>query len=115
MYPGKFSRARGASREARDRAGEEAILDASAGGTLMEAIRDSGFGNLLAVCGGCCSCATCHVHIDPAFRFKLPEVTPEEDELLGTSFSRDETSRLSCQLIVDENLDGMRIVVAQEE
>ena len=98
-----------------DRAGGESVLEASPGSTLMETIRDSGFGDLLAVCGGCCSCATCHVHIDPTFRSKLPEIDPQEDELLSTSLNRDETSRLSCQIVVDQNLDGMRIVVAQED
>ena len=90
-----------------NRSGVESVLEASAGSTLMEAIRDSGFGGLLAVCGGCCSCATCHVHIDPAYRDKLPEMKPEEDELLSTSFNRDETSRLSCQLKMSASLAGL--------
>ena len=49
------------------RSGEETTVDAASGLTVMEAIRDNGFDELLALCGGCCSCATCHVHVDPAF------------------------------------------------
>ena len=98
-----------------DRESAEWAVEASAARTLMEAIRDSGYGNLLAVCGGCCSCATCHVHIERAYCTKLPDMKPEEDELLSTSLNRNQTSRLSCQLVVDENFDGMRVVVAQED
>jgi 2Fe-2S ferredoxin len=98
-----------------DRADVESVVETNTGNTLMEAIRDSGFGELLAVCGGCCSCATCHVHIDPAYLDKVPKMKSEEDELLSTSLDRDETSRLSCQLVVNDGFDGMRVVVAQED
>ena len=98
-----------------DRAGVESAVEANTGSTLMEAIRDSGFGDLLAVCGGCCSCATCHVHVDRAYLDKVPKMKPEEDELLSTSLDRDETSRLSCQLVIDGEFDGMRVIVAQED
>ncbi|MEO1169773.1 MAG: 2Fe-2S iron-sulfur cluster-binding protein, partial [Pseudomonadota bacterium] len=50
-----------------NRAGEETAVDADNGLTVMEVIRDNGFDELLALCGGCCSCATCHVHVDPEF------------------------------------------------
>ena len=50
-----------------NQAGEEKTVDAIVGRSLMEVIRDNGFDELLALCGGCCSCATCHVHVDPAF------------------------------------------------
>ena len=50
-----------------DRQGTERAVEADEGLTVMEAIRDNGFDELLALCGGCCSCATCHVHVDPAF------------------------------------------------
>jgi 2Fe-2S ferredoxin len=55
-----------------NQAGDEREIDALRGVTLMEAIRDNGFDELLALCGGCCSCATCHVHVDPAYADKLP-------------------------------------------
>ena len=64
----------------------------------MEAIRDNGFDELLALCGGCCSCATCHVHVDPEFFGKLPPISEDEDDLLDSSGDRDEYSRLGCQI-----------------
>ena len=55
------------------RNGESREVEAESGLSLMEVIRDNGFDELLALCGGCCSCATCHVHVDPAFADKLPK------------------------------------------
>src|SRR5688572_9095476 len=63
------------------RSGEEREVEADAGLTVMEAIRDNGFDELLALCGGCCSCATCHVHVDPAFKDRLPQMSTDEDDL----------------------------------
>lgn len=54
------------------RAGEEREINGEAGLSVMEVIRDGGIDEILALCGGCCSCATCHVHVDPAFADKLP-------------------------------------------
>ncbi|HZF45848.1 MAG TPA: 2Fe-2S iron-sulfur cluster-binding protein, partial [Sphingomonadaceae bacterium] len=65
-----------------NRAGEETSVEVGQGLTVMEAIRDNGFDELLALCGGCCSCATCHVHVDPAFKDVLPTMTADEDDLL---------------------------------
>ena len=65
-----------------NRAGEEKTVEVADGLTVMESIRDSGFDELLALCGGCCSCATCHVHVDPAFFDKLPPISEDEDDLL---------------------------------
>ncbi len=98
-----------------NREGEEKSVEIDSGLTVMEAIRDNGFDELLALCGGCCSCATCHVHIDPAFKAKLPEMTEDEDDLLDSSEHRDDNSRLSCQLAVTDELDGMRVTIAQED
>lgn len=63
-----------------DREGTAHTLEADAGLTLMEVIRDNGFDELLALCGGCCSCATCHIHVDPAFAGKLPAMSDDENE-----------------------------------
>jgi len=98
-----------------DRQGSEREIDAANGITVMEAIRDNGFDELLALCGGCCSCATCHVHVDPAFADKLPPVTEDESDLLDSSSHRNETSRLSCQIKVTDAVDGMRVVIAEED
>ncbi len=95
--------------------GEEKALEAENGRTLMEVIRDNGFDELLALCGGCCSCATCHVHIDPAYADKLPPMSEDENDLLDSSEHRDDTSRLSCQVPVTDALDGCRVTIAQED
>ena len=98
-----------------DRAGNETTIDAAQGLSVMEAIRDNGFDELLALCGGCCSCATCHVHVDPAFADKLPAMTTDEDDLLDSSDHRDETSRLSCQISLSDDLDGLKVRIAEED
>ncbi len=97
------------------REGEERTVEAASGLTVMEAIRDNGFDELLALCGGCCSCATCHVHVDPAFAALLPPVSEDEDDLLDSSGDRDETSRLSCQVPFTNALDGLRVRIAEED
>ena len=98
-----------------DRAGVEKTIEAQAGLTLMEAIRDNGFDELLALCGGCCSCATCHVYVDPAFADKLPPMSEDENDLLESSDHRNETSRLSCQVPLTAEMDGLKVSIAAED
>lgn len=97
------------------RDGSERELDADTSLTVMENIRDAGIDELLALCGGCCSCATCHVHVDPAFAAALPAMGPDEDDLLESTSDRSATSRLSCQLQFSAALDGLRVTIAQED
>ncbi|MWV27379.1 2Fe-2S iron-sulfur cluster-binding protein [Aurantiacibacter rhizosphaerae] len=98
-----------------NRSGEETTVEVAEGLTVMEAIRDNGFDELLALCGGCCSCATCHVHVDPAFKDKLPEMSEDEDDLLDSSDHRDDNSRLSCQIPFTAALDGLKVKIAEED
>lgn len=95
-----------------DRAGGEATVDAPAGLSVMEAIRQAGFAELEALCGGSCSCATCHVYAEGA---GLPDVSQDEDDLLDSSDHRQPTSRLSCQLALSEALAGLRVTLAPED
>ncbi|MCH4894884.1 2Fe-2S iron-sulfur cluster binding domain-containing protein [Sphingomonas sp. SFZ2018-12] len=97
------------------RDGTERVVAGEAGLSVMEVIRDNGFDELLALCGGSCSCATCHVHVDPEFAAKLPKMGPDEDDLLDSSSDRDETSRLSCQIQFTSALDGLRVRIAAED
>ena len=97
------------------RDGAEQQVEGASGITLMEALRDAGIDELLALCGGCCSCATCHVHVDPAFAGRVPPMSEDENDLLDTSSHRDATSRLSCQIILDETLEGLRVSIALED
>jgi 2Fe-2S ferredoxin len=81
----------------------------------MENIRDAGIDELLALCGGCLSCATCHVYVDDADRPSLPRMSTDEDDLLGSSTHRAAGSRLLCQLPFSDALAGLRVTIAPED
>ena len=98
-----------------NRAGEEQQVDAASGVSVMEAIRDNGFDELLALCGGCCSCATCHVYVDPAFADKVTPLSEDENDLLDSTDHRQDNSRLSCQLQMSDALDGLKVTIAPED
>ena len=97
------------------RDGRERIVEGEAGLSVMEVIRENGFDELLALCGGCCSCATCHVHVDPEFASLVAPMGEDENDLLDSSDHRDETSRLSCQIPFSHELDGLRVTIAAED
>ena len=98
-----------------NRDGEESTIEVEDGLTVMEAIRDNGFDELLALCGGCCSCATCHIHGDAGATDKLPAMSEDEDDLLESSDHRNENSRLSCQIPFEPALDGLKVTIAPED
>jgi 2Fe-2S ferredoxin len=98
-----------------DRSGNERTIDAQNGLTVMENIRDNGFDELLALCGGSCSCATCHVHVDAAWMDKVGQPGDDEGDLLESSDDRAANSRLSCQIDMRDELDGLRVTIAQED
>lgn len=97
------------------REGEEREIDGEVGLSVMEVIRDAGIDEILALCGGCCSCATCHVHVDPAFADRLPKMSEDENDLLDSSADRDARSRLSCQVQFTPALDGLKVRIAEED
>ncbi len=98
-----------------ERDGTSRVVEGDAGLSVMEVIRDQGFDELLALCGGCCSCATCHVHVEPAFLERLPPMGDDENDLLDSSDHRRPNSRLSCQIPFSSELDGMEVTIAQED
>jgi 2Fe-2S ferredoxin len=98
-----------------NRAGEESTVEAETGLSVMEAIRDNGFDELLALCGGCCSCATCHVHVDPEHFARLEPMSEDENDLLDSSDYRNEFSRLSCQIQMSDALAGLKVKIAPED
>ena len=98
-----------------NRAGETSDIEVEDGLTVMEAIRDNGYDELLALCGGCCSCATCHIYVDDAASGTLPTMSEDEDDLLECSDHRKENSRLSCQVPLTADLSGMKVTIAPEE
>ncbi len=97
------------------REGTEHVIEGETGLSVMELIHNGEIDELLALCGGCCSCATCHVHVDPAFFDRLPPMGLDENDLLDSSTHRDETSRLSCQVTFKPELDGLRVRIAAED
>lgn len=94
------------------REGVECSLEVHGARSVMEVIRDSGVGDILALCGGNCSCATCHVYVDDSFAPLLPAMDACEKDLLDASEHRDARSRLACQIPVREDLDGLRVTIA---
>ena len=97
------------------RDGQEATIEGPAGLSVMEVIRDNGFDELLALCGGCCSCATCHVHVEEGWQDALPPRSADEDDLLDSSDHKQGNSRLSCQIEFGAALDGLRVTIAPED
>ena len=97
------------------RDGEERELNGETGLSVMENIRDAGIDEILALCGGNCSCATCHVHVDPAFFDRLTPMSEDENDLLDSTSDRDATSRLSCQIQFGAALDGLKVRIAAED
>ena len=94
-----------------DAAGAEHELEGLDGWRAMEVIRDWGL-DIKAECGGACSCATCHVYVDEAWLDKLPAPSHDEEDLLASSFDRKPNSRLSCQILLTEALDGLKLRLA---
>ena len=95
--------------------GKIRVVEAAAGTTVMEAAVDNDVAGIVAECGGACSCATCHVHVDPAWVDKLRPPDPQEDGMLGCVLDRRPTSRLSCQIVLTPALDGLVVEVAKEQ
>jgi ferredoxin, 2Fe-2S len=94
-----------------DQNGAEHSLPAEEGWRAMEVIRDWGL-DMKAECGGACACATCHVHVDPAWAGKLTPLSDEEIDMLDGAFDVNETSRLSCQILLTPELNGLRLKLA---
>jgi 2Fe-2S ferredoxin len=97
-----------------DRDGVEHEVDAKPGLKVMETLRELDYG-VAAICGGMCSCATCHVYVDPEWTSKLPEPMSDERELLTELSHHEQNSRLSCQLEFTDALSGLRITIAPDE
>jgi len=98
-----------------DREGEVHELEGMLGVKLMETLREYDYG-VTAICGGLCSCATCHIFIDPEWMPRLPTPQGDEKELLvELQYYDPERSRLSCQVDFTEALDGLRLTVAPDE
>jgi 2Fe-2S ferredoxin len=97
-----------------DRDGKEHEIEAKPGLKVMEILRELDYG-VAAICGGLCSCATCHVYVDADWTGRLPKPQSDELELLKELPDyREATSRLSCQMDFTDNLSGIKVTIAQD-
>ena len=93
-----------------DQAGVVHELEGLAGWRAMEVMRDWGL-DIKAECGGSCTCATCHVWVDPQWAGRLPGPSDDEEDLIYSTLDQKPTSRLSCQIILNDALDGLTLTL----
>ncbi|HXB51260.1 MAG TPA: 2Fe-2S iron-sulfur cluster-binding protein [Rhizomicrobium sp.] len=98
---------------ATDRQGKEHRLEGRDGWTVMEILRDGGL-DIAAECGGACACATCHIYVNDGWLEKLPPRSDGETDMLDMALAVEPNSRLSCQIVCSEALDGIKVTVAPE-
>ena len=96
-----------------DRDGNKHELEGDSNSTLMEILRDADLG-IEAACGGCCACATCHVYINDQWLEKISPKDDDEESMLDQAFDVRNSSRLSCQINLSEDLDGIELELAPE-
>ena len=96
--------------------GERAEVDLAAGTTVKDGALENGVEGIVAECGGNAMCATCHIYVDESWIERLPERSDVEDELLdSTACERSDTSRLSCQIRMTDELDGLVVHLPEEQ
>lgn len=98
-----------------DPAGARHDVDVTIGSTVMEGAIDNNVPGVVAECGGACACATCHVYVDDSSLKRLQAMSDMEDAMLDSALSRQPNSRLSCQIEVDDTLDGLVVHVAPND
>lgn len=95
---------------------ETSEVEVASGLSLMETLRDLGYEEILAMCGGCCSCATCHVHIDDQNCASLMPIEEDEQMLIEMTDHYDvEKSRLSCQIELSDEHEGLHVTILEPE
>ncbi|HVK99743.1 MAG TPA: 2Fe-2S iron-sulfur cluster-binding protein [Dongiaceae bacterium] len=97
-----------------DLSGKVSTLKAKSGETLMEALRDNGYSDIEAVCGGVCSCSTCHVYLEGSWFDKTGERSEDENQLVTSTDYFKPNSRLSCQVTVNDDMEGMVVTIAHQ-
>jgi len=90
-------------------------VDVEKGYSVMEGAINNDIEGIIAECGGACACATCHSYIDDAWVDKLPDKDDMEDSMLDAAFERKANSRLTCQIEVSDDLDGLVVHVAEND
>lgn len=96
--------------------GTEHVVDVKSGLTVMEGARDNNIPGIEADCGGACACSTCHAYIDPAWVSKIPAIESMEEDMLDFAYETDPTrSRLTCQIKVTDDLDGLVVNLPEKQ
>lgn len=96
--------------------GTETVVTEQSGYNLMETLRNAGINGIVAECGGSLSCATCHVFVHPDWLTRTGNVSDMEDDMLDcTVADRTPNSRLSCQIVLSPELDGLRVSIPEEQ
>ncbi len=90
--------------------GKEKTVEAQNGLSILEVAHNNGI-NLEGACEGSLACSTCHIVVEKKFFDELPEPSEEEEDMLDLAWGLTHTSRLGCQIIIDDKLDGMRVTV----
>ena len=98
---------------AKDRQGKDHVLEGRDGWSVMEILRDGGL-DIAAECGGPCACATCHVYVTDGWYEKLKAPSDAEVDMLDMALGVESNSRLSCQIVCAEPLDGIKVTIAPE-
>ena len=99
-----------------EHSGAKHIVEVANGLTVMEGARDNNIPGIEADCGGACACSTCHVYIDPAWVNKIPKKDDMEDDMLDFAYEPDPArSRLTCQLTVTDDLDGLVVQMPEKQ
>lgn len=94
----------------------ETVVDVSSGTSLMHAASSNCIEGIVGDCGGAMSCATCHVLVEPEFLSLLSPVSESEDQMLDyTAATRQDNSRLSCQIVMTDELDGIVVRMADPQ
>ena len=90
-------------------------VEVEVGYTVMEGAINNNIDGIVAECGGACACATCHSYIDESWLDKLPPMDDMEDSMLDAAYERTDNSRLTCQIEMNDALDGLVVQVADNE
>src|SRR5947199_412683 len=98
-----------------DHSGEKRTIEVENGATVMEAAIRNAIPGIEAEFGGACACATCHVYVDEAWREKVGSPTPMEEDMLDFGFDVRPNSRLSCQIKVSDELDGLVVSTPERQ
>ncbi len=98
-----------------EHSGKHHKIEVSNGLTVMEGAVQNNIPGIDADCGGSCACATCHVYVDEKWIDKLPTIENAEQDMLDMAFEPNKFSRLSCQLTINDNFDGLIVKMPSKQ